>query len=671
MTGISSPKRHTGARYLALGAVFLMICLAYVIVLAVYQIRGSTLPPEEEGYVRAYTVPGVRGEIYDCNGNLLVGNSTSYDLIYEYGAMPDTRKEVNESLLRVLEALLATGNGDKLAKDYSPLEGTYPNLRFSSALRDQESDEYYWYQRFLTRQKMTEEETDAEDVVKYFVKRYQLSNSAYTNEEITDLIRLYYEMERVDFGAYQSYTVAENVNMNLITSLEESNIEGVNFEIRAERVYAYPGVASHILGRLGKITAETAEYYMSLGYSLDAMVGTSGCEEAFESWLRGKDGTMVIRYDDNGNQIEKYYSEEPVGGNDVYLTLDIQLQLAAEEGLRENVDMFESSDAGAVTVMDPNTGKVLAIASYPTYDLSQFDNKDYYNSLLEDEDLPLYNRALQGVYAPGSTYKIGAALAALEQGWVTESDTFFCSGVYPHYHHPTCLGIHGSVDVIDAIRESCNVFFYHLGDSMGVDAMTKYTSRLGLGVSTGIELAERTGIVAGSAYRQSQGLADWQKGDDLSAAIGQSDHGYTPLQLSVYLSTVVNGGTRYRAHLLDSVRKFYTGEVIERETAQVLDQVDFSETAYQTLIEGMGEVVTGSSLLQSYFSKVPVTVGGKTGTAEVDGKKDYAVFCGFAPLEDPQIVVSCIIEEGEVGGRAAYTVSKIMEEYFSAEPSGE
>lgn len=662
-------RARMGARYLSLAIAFLIICLVYVAVLLVHQLRGSSLPPREDGYVRTYTVPGIRGNIYDCNGVLLVGSSQSYDLIYEYGAMPDTRREVNDSLLKVLDAILSTGNGDRLAKDYFILEGTYPELRFVSALEDENSDESYWYARFLEKQKMKPESTDAEDVTKYFIKRYQLSEERYSPEEITDLIRLYYEMERVDFGAYQSYTVAQNVTMDLITLLEETNIEGVNFHIQEKREYAYPGLASHVLGRLGRITAENAEYYMSLGYPLDAMVGSSGCEEAFESWLRGQDGVMTIRYDDEGNQLEKYYSTEPIGGKDVYLTLDVELQLAAEEGLRENVEMLENSDAGAVTVMDPNTGKILAIASYPTYDLSKFESQEYYNSLLADENLPLYNRALQGVYAPGSTYKIGAAMAALELGEIDGGTTCTCGGVYPLYHNPTCLGVHGTVNVIDAIRESCNVFFYHLGDSLGIDPLTEYTRRLGLGVPTGIELDERTGTVAGPAYRQNQGLTNWQKGDDLSAAIGQSDHGYTPLQLSVYLSTVVNGGTRYRAHLLDSVRAFYTGELLETEEPQVMEQVSFSENTYQTLLEGMTQVVEDSRLLREYFSELPVQVGGKTGTAEVEGKQDYAIFCGFAPVEDPQIVVACIIEEGESGSRAAYTVARILEQFFEKQDS--
>ena len=262
-------------------------------------------------------------------------------------------------------------------------------------------------------------------------------------------------------------------------------------------------------------------------------------------------------------------------------------------------------------------------------------------------------------------------MAALELGEIDENDTRSCTGTYPHLHNPTCLGNHGTTNVVDAIRESCNVFFYYLGDSLGIDALTEYTKKMGLGVNTGIELYERTGIVAGPDYRRQNGLTAWVEGDDLSAAIGQSDHGYTPLQLSVYLSTVVNGGTRYNAHILESVRKYYSEEVLYETESKVLDRVEMSDETYDLLIESMHQVVEDNATLRAYFSALPVEVGGKTGTAEVDGKKDYAIFCGFAPLNEPELVISCVIEEGVYGQRAAYAVNRVMETYFSKQAAGE
>jgi penicillin-binding protein 2 len=431
----------------------------------------------------------------------------------------------------------------------------------------------------------------------------------------------------------------------------------------SERVYHYPGIASHILGTVGRITAEDAEYYDSMGYPMDAIVGRSGCELAFEEWLRGSDGEMVIEYDEHGDIINTYYETEPQGGHDVYLTIDIDLQIAAEEGLAENVASVESAEAGALTAIDPNTGELLAIASYPTYDLSVYSEIEYYSSLSSDKNKPLLNRALNEIYAPGSTYKIGMALAALEENNIDRNTRCSCNGTYPYLHHPTCLASHGNIDIVEAIKESCNIFFYTIGHELGIDRITPYTSALGLGKGTGVELGEKTGNIAGSEYRESIG-GEWSAGDDLSASIGQSDHGYTPLQLSVYMASIVNGGSRYSAHILKAVKEFYTGDVIYEYKPEVVEKVDFSGETYSILIDAMGKVVDGNTSLTHNFKDVGADVGGKTGTAQVTGRKDYALFSGFAPLIAPEIVVSCVIEEGVHGYNASVGAASVFERYF-------
>ncbi len=653
-------------RYTVLAAAFAIICFVYVIVLAAVLIKGpQTEYAGDDGTVtRTVTVSGLRGEIYDRKGRLLVGNSTEHNLLYEYGAMPDTYAEINKELLAILTAISETGNSHTLPDDYFPLSGTYPDVSYTAAVSDSESYERFYLQRTLKRLEM-DESSSAKELAKHYVTKYKLTDKLYTDSEIMTLMRLWYDMERIGFGAFQGYTMAKNVNMELVTYVEEAGIEGATFTTVSERVYTYPGVASHILGRLGKITAEDAEYYSELGYPMDAYVGTSGCELAFESILHGQDGVMVLKYDADGNMIDKYYETEPISGNDVWLTIDIDVQIAAEKGLAEAAESVDTSKGGAITAINPNTGAILAIASYPTYDLEQFSSVAYYNSLLEDSKTPLLNRALQGVYAPGSTYKIGVALTALENDTINTYSTFNCNGAYPHLHNPTCLASHGSTDVYEAIQESCNVFFYTLGHRMGIEAVTEYTQKLGLGAPTGIELSEKTGIVAGPEYRKENDLGSWGAGDDVSAAIGQSDHGYTPLQLSVYMASVVNGGTRYNAHILDSVRSFYTKEPITVAEPVSADSVSISKGTYTTLMEAMGRVVSENSEIYRYFRDLPVKAGGKTGTAEVAGKYDYALFSGFAPLKSPEIVVSCIIEEGQHGYYASIAVARTMEEYFS------
>ncbi len=663
------------ARAIILLSIFAAVMLFYAGFLAKIQIEGSHEKTDSPAaYTREVTVSGLRGEIYDRNGVLLVGNNTGYDLILEYGAIPDTTSELNSSILEILEAIEATGSESTRTEDYYPLVGKYPELSISDAAKDSSTDEHYYLVKVLESNKLNGNEPDAKDLVDALVKKYKLYKTIYSNEEIDKLLRVRYAMERIKFGVYQPFTLAEKVPMELVTYVEEANVDGVTFKINSERVYLYPGYASHILGRLGKIQAEDAEYYSELGYPMDAYVGTSGCEKEFERYLRGQDGIMEISYDENDVVIEKRYIKEPISGNDVYLTIDIELQKIAEDSLKKTVDDLTYSDSGAIVTLDPDTGEILVAASCPTYDLTLFSSQDYYNSLLANSANPLFDRAILGEYAPGSIYKIGTALAALEQNEISSATTVNCQGVFPHLHRPTCLGIggvdgkHGNINVIRAIALSCNCFFYQLGMDMGIDSVTPYTSRLGLGVATGIELPERVGSVAGTQFRLDHNLTPWETGDDLSAAIGQSDHTYSPLQIGVFMSSVVNGGTRYSAHLLKSVKKFYTGETVYEYTPTVLDSVAISEGNYDILVEGMRQVVTSSASLTRYFSTVGVTVGGKTGTAEVSGgKRDLALFGAFAPLDDPKIVSVCVLEQGVNGGNAAIPISDVFKEYFDVD----
>ena len=654
-------KNGFSARYIGITAVFLLVCIFYAIKILDIQSDGKAGSFDANGLVtRTYTVAGVRGEIYDRNGVLLVGNEISYDIIFEYGSIPDTTAEFNREILATLDAMKKTDSESFLANDFYVLEGTYPNLRFCTEVSNNSSEEYKYLLRFLDANNISVEHVTAEDVATVLRRKYKIYEDNYTNEEITALLRVRYEMERVQFGYYNPYVLAEKVPTSLVSSIQESGIDGVNFKINSERVYMYPGYASHILGRVGKIQEKDLEYYTSLGYSMDALVGNSGCEAAFENDLHSQDGILKVVYDENGSIVKKSYEVAPISGNDVWLTIDIEMQIAAEDSLAQSVGRLPSANAGAAVALEANSGAVLAMASYPTFDLTKLSSIEYYNTILGDENLPELNRALSGVYPPGSVYKIGAALAALEEGQITSSSTYTCNHVFPYMHKPTCLGNHGATSVIDAIRDSCNVFFYYLGMDMGTDKLTKYTKPMGLGVPTGIELPEKTGTVAGRATSDL-----WNVGNDLSAAIGQANHGYTPLQMGVYTAALANGGNRYQVHLLHSVHEFFTGKVIFNYEKSIIDTVEFSKANRNTVLEGMRKVVTSHTLINNNFASLPVLVGGKTGTAEVTGKADYALFTGVAPYDDPEIVGLCIIEQGVTGENASYTVSEMFKAYYN------
>ena len=668
-TNKTASKDH---RFIVLGIAFATVCLAFLIVLGVTQIRGAKYYfPRSDDIIKTETVYGERGRIYDRNGKLLVGNSTHYSFIFEYGSMADKRKEVNLALLECLEALNATGNAQKRAEDYFPLMGEYPNMSIKNEARDSNTNVGYYYERFLSKRGF-EEKTTADDICSYFVNKYKLWSENYSDAAITELIRIYYDMERIGFGYYQHYTFAESIDPTsesgkaLIALVSEQAIEGANFIKRTERVYPYDTYAAHILGRIGKITAENLSKYED--YPLDALVGTSGCEAAFEEYLRGTDGKKISVYNKQGELIKEYYDPEPVVGKDVYLTIDIDLQIAAEDALKEEIERLEYSEAGAATFINPNSGEILVSASYPTYSQTQFSGVEYYASLATDENLPLLNRAIQGAYAPGSVYKVGAALAALEQGFIDEHTCYDCQKVYPYFapNSPTCLGKHGEIDVTKAIEVSCNIYFYYVGHENGIDPITEYTRSLGLGVPTGIELGERIGVIPSEEYCLNT-ENPWRNIDNATGAIGQSYHLYSPLQLSVYTSTIANGGTRYSAHFLKEV-KDRSGNVVFTTDVTVAEKVNFSSSTHSTIKNAMSRVVSESDVLRRYFSDVDVQVAGKTGTAQVTANStlpDNALFSGFAPYDNPEIVGSCILEAGEAGANASKIVAAVFEEYFS------
>ena len=674
-----SKAKSFAHRYLILGIVFLTLCIAFLIYLGITQIRGAkNFFPRSDDIIKTETVYGERGRIFDRNGKLLVGNTENYNLIYEYGSMPDKRIDVNEALLECIEILEQTNN-KKLKTDYSfPLVGTYPDLAFSDELKDSQSDASYYYNRFLGKHDF-QEELSANDFTEYFVNKYKLWDDTYTDKEITDLLEIYYGMELVDFGYYENYTIASDIDpqttegMALITLIKEKAIEGANFIKRTERSYPYDTHACHILGRIGKITAENVENYAD--YPLDALVGVSGCELAFEEYLRGTDGKKISVYSKDGELIKEYYDPEPIIGKDVYLTIDIDLQIEAEEALEEAIDKLKYSEAGAATFIDPNTGEVLVSASYPTYSQNRYSEIAYYSSLANDKSLPLLNRALQGTYAPGSVYKVGSALAALEQGHIDEDTCYICNQVYPYYGDdaPTCLGKHGSTDVTEAIEVSCNIFFYYVGEENGLSKITPYTKSLGLGVPTGVELGERSGVIASEKYCMNSENLIWRPIDNATGAIGQSYHLYTPMQLSVYMSTIVNGGNRYSAHFLKDVKNRQGDKLFETQS-QILEKTEISQSTLQTLKNAMSRVVSENEPVERHFENLSVRVGGKTGTAQITANStlpDNALFSGFAPYDNPQIVGSCILESGEAGANASAVVGRVFEKFFEPKEDSE
>ncbi len=688
-------RREYLYRYIIIAAFFVIICLVYTVsTLRIQSLYGGRAEGADENYTsRTVTIQAMRGEIYDRNGNILVSNDYTYSLIYDYSAMAKTYSEQNRDILTILSLLDGT---EFRADKQCPFKGTYPEITFDVALL-KSSTVKSRLARIIGDHGLPEDATAA-DIARAIAQRYLMLEDGepiYSPEEMSELIRVRYEMEAIRFSAVEPYVFGSGLDMALITAVRELGLRGVDLKVDYSRVYHYPGYASHILGRISGILAEDAEYYTSLGYPITAKVGISGCELAFEDYLRGIDGEMTIVEDEYGNTVSREITKEPRAGNDVYLTIDIFLQMASEDALAENIQYVvdrsatiagdldgEDCDAGAIVVQTAEGGEILAIGSYPTFDLATF-NRDF-AELINDPRGVYTNRALMGQYRPGSTAKIGMSVAALAEPLYIDGALFSSStkintkGIYTFYddYQPECWlytdfhTSHGSINMARAISVSCNYFYYEIGRIMGIERINKYFTIFGMEQHTGIELAENVGVLGDAAYKQTLNipLSDrvWMPGDTLRSSIGVGYSEHTPLQISNYISMIVNGGTRYSAHLLKEVRTF-SGETVYSTEPEVLAEVEIAGSAYSSIIEGMHGVLTSSADLRKSFGDFPAEIGagGKTGTAQTSSTaSNNAVFVSFAPLEDPEIVVACVIERGANGYNASWAARAVLDRYF-------
>ena len=451
-------------------------------------------------------------------------------------------------------------------------------------------------------------------------------------------------------------------NSELVTRLRELELPGVTVEAVGERV-DQPEYAAHILGRTGPIYAEKWEEYEAKGYHMDDEVGIDGAEWAFEDDLHGTNGGVLLQKDGDGGLLSQSWAVQPCPGNNVALTLDLSLQQAAEEGLAELVEGLEGAKGGACVVLDIRDGGILASASYPTYQLSTFQAD--YADLAADPLSPLFNRAFQGAYAPGSTFKPVTAAAALEEGIITPETEILDTGKYTYYadYQPQCWlyrqegKTHGYETAAEALRDSCNVFFYDVGRRLGIDRLDGYARAFGLGEKTGVELPEALGHLAGSEE-------EWYGGNTLAAAIGQSSNLFTPLQLANYLSTLLRGGIRYRVHLLKEVTSYDGSQVLRTQEPEVLSEISLSPETVETVKEGMA-LAAGQGSVKAAFAGLGVQVGAKTGSAQVAGQENSnAVFLCFAPYEEPEVVVAIVVENGGSGSEGAVLAARVLEEYL-------
>ena len=607
-------------------------------------------------------VPASRGIITDRNGKVLVSNRLAYTLVFDRSGFTDDAA-LNDAILRLIRLCQETGTG---WNDTLPIGQTGSFVRYTN-------DRSESFSKYLEDNKLTVTAAGRQ-LIAELRELYHVDESL-SEKDARLVVGVRYELHSRD-----SYTFAEDVSSEVLSLITDGRYEGVSIHTASARVYNTT-LAAHILGTIGPIwqeewsSNEKTGYvgYADKGYSMNDLVGKDGVEKAFEEYLRGTDGRRLITTDEDGKLTGELYTREPQPGGTVALTLDIDLQADVERALAETITGMIDEDSnergGAAAVVSVGSGEVLALASYPTYDLSTF-NEDY-EELVADERLPMFNRATQGIYAPGSTFKMCTAVAALESGIITPSSIIQDRGIYTYYRDPQPMcwvyrqggSTHGRINVTQAITESCNYFFYEVGRLTGIRTLDSYASQFGLGQSTGIEIGDSSGVLASPEWADSHNQ-EWTDGQTITAAIGQSYNLFTPLQLANYIATLVGGGEHYQAHLLKNVKEYDNSRLLYVYDDEPLNTVEMSDSTIEAVTKGMHELTVSGGVAFAFRDCV-VSAGAKTGSAQVGTDIANGVFVAYAPYEDPEIAVAIVIEKGGSGAALATTAVEIINSWFS------
>lgn len=618
---------------------------------------------------KTVTISAARGEIVDSNGNPLIYNTQGYTIVFDAAYFPSAdeqgrRNEIISSLIKHFESnslewvdilpLVFDAKGNIVYKEDS--EALIEEMKSADMLK---LNEY----------------ATAKNCFDALVERYDLQG--YSVQEARKIASVCYGMKRIYFSIGTPYVFATDVPDETVSLIKENSnfYQGVDVRVDPVRNYTDGKLAPHILGRVGAIDAEEYAEKKELGYKITDQIGKSGIESAMEEYLKGTDGVETVYIDGDGNR-SSVVTTAPKHGNNVILTINSPLQQVAQDALRDALLDYAGTkgnmveDAGAVVVIDCNTGAVLACATYPSYDISTY--AENVAALNTASGSPLWNRALLSTYATGSTMKPSVAIAALESGAITEESTVYCSGSYNYLgQHFKCEQHHDTrhVNVVNAIDESCNTFFYEVGKTIGIEKMNEYRTLFGLGSKTGCELGEAAGVLDSPEYRSSLGQT-WLPGYTVQSAIGQAGNLFSPIQLANYTATIANGGTRYKTHFVKSVKTHDYSQTVYETVPEVVAETGVSAETLDIVKRGMLKVGT-TGYCADYFRGLPVQVACKTGTSQeirkIEGesvKINNGFLIAFAPYENPQIAVAVVGEGMTSGVFVAPVVADICEFYF-------
>ena len=626
-----------------------------------------------------FTVTAARGDIVDSRGERIATSVTGYNVVLNKLLMGD--EDLDGMLQKIVELLRANGESwnDTLLISQPDAAGNYTFTAEEGSTRDQKAlaamKDNLGLQQYAT----------ANDVMEKLVEDYDLAS--YPLSWQRTLGGIHYEMQLQAFSNVNNFIMAENVSEATVATIKEHSLSlpGVEIVETSTRSYEQSTVLPHVLGRVGKITAEkwkvtdengqTTYPLREKGYNMNDIIGISGLESAYEDELRGKDGVETITRNSDGVIVDTALTTVPEPGHTVQLTIDSRFQKAVDKALAENIDMINrvyntgsmKAAAGAAVVLDVKDGSVLAASNYPSFDQNLYATQ--YSEYSADESLPLFNRALQGLYTPGSTFKPAVAIAALDTGLINRYSTVNCTRVYTYYkdYRPKCTQHghgNGPIDVVNAIKWSCNVFFYDVGRRLTSDVYDAYAYKLGLGQRTGVEVSEAVG------HLTTKNDSNYMESLDIQAAIGQGNTVVTPVQLATYAATIANRGTRYRTHFVKAILDSNTGEVLQETQPEVMDVIEDKGETFDLIQQGMIGVSQTISALANY----PYTIACKTGTPQRSegyysgsSYRHYTntMMIAYGPTEDAQIAIGIVVEYGGGGARAGNLMADIFNAYFA------
>ena len=625
-----------------------------------------------------FTVTAARGDIVDSKGERIASSTTGYSVVLNKLLMGD--EDLDTMLQKIVGLLGKNGEGwnDSLLIGQPDAAGHYEFTAASDNAAEQKAlaamKDNLGLQQYAT----------ADDVMEKLVEDYDLADFSLYWQRV--LSGIHYEMQLQAFSNVNNFVMAENVSEATVATIKENSLSlpGVEIVETSTRSYEQGTVLPHVLGRVGKITAEKWKVtdengqvtypLKEKGYNMNDIIGISGLESAYEDELRGKDGVETITRNSDGVIVNTALTTVPEPGHTVQLTIDSEFQKAVDQALAKNVEWIKNTyadskqaNAGAVVVIDVKTGGVLAASNYPSFDQNLYAAQ--YNEYSADENMPLFNRALQGLYTPGSTYKPSVAVAGLDTGLLNRNSTVNCTRVYTYYkdYRPRCAQHghgNGPIDVINAIKWSCNIFFYDVGRRLTSDVYDAYAYKLGLGQRTGVEVSEALG------HLTTKNDSNYTESLDIQAAIGQGNTAVTPIQLATYAATLANRGTRYRTHFVKAILDSNTGKTLQETQPEVMDVVEDKGETFDLVREGMKGVAQTIPALAGY----PYTIACKTGSPQrSEGYyvgstyKHYtnASMIAYGPAEDPEIAIGVVVEYGGAGTRTGQLVADIFNAYYA------